>query len=158
MAFNQKIHMYKILISRHSPTSSRHYPTFPDIPRRSPDRREKSGNVGSPCGGDLIWHHWAFFSKLYWFLPHFCWFLPNLSHFATLGKVKLELNKGLSTKDGIKFQPARTNSSKRYEIPAFPAFPAFQPFQPLWQPCSLRLNSTFFLMTSYLVLSSKKYN
>ena len=47
----QKTNMYKILISRHSPTSSRHYPTFPDIPRRSPDRREKSGNVGSPCGG-----------------------------------------------------------------------------------------------------------
>ena len=53
----QKTNMYKILISRHSPTSSRHYPTFPDIPRRSPDRREKSGNVGSPCGGDLTNEH-----------------------------------------------------------------------------------------------------
>ena len=61
MAFNHKIHMYEILISRHSPTSSRHYPTCPDIPRPSPDRREKSGNVGSPCGGGpSVWTIYLF--------------------------------------------------------------------------------------------------
>ena len=29
---------------------------------------------------------WVFFSKFHWILPHFCWFLPNLSHFVTFEK------------------------------------------------------------------------